>query len=202
MGKSYGLHTARLPTLCRESARGGGRGGSLSLSRHLLFSLDSDSASLKWQLGKVDRRAHVGRAGRTRPSFILRKAFLPSFRRAPALHRYPHKSYRQCWSCPPKCSSWRKQLQRSRFRGGLTRRRITLLSPHVDDLLRPLGHHRLSSSQIGEYPLALTHAPSSFSSSSATTMTAAIDHSRPPRSPISKRPRPPDGDGEDEEEEA
>ena len=77
-----------------------------SLSHHFLFSLDSDSASLKWQLGNEGRRAGA-RVARTRPSFIFparlhdceRPSLLPCVRR-------PRKSYRQCWSCPPKCSSW------------------------------------------------------------------------------------------------
>ena len=76
------------------------------LSHHFLFSLDSDSASLKWQLGNEGRRAGA-RVARTRPSFIFparlhdceRPSLLPCVRR-------PRKSYRQCWSCPPKCSSW------------------------------------------------------------------------------------------------
>ena len=53
-------------------------------SHHFLFSLDSDSASLKWQLGNEGRR----RGARKRPSFIfparLRKAFPPALRAAPS----------------------------------------------------------------------------------------------------------------------
>ena len=57
-----------------------------SLSRHLLFSLDSDSASLKWQLGKVGDARARGLHSSSPPA-----KGIPPF---PFAH-CPHKSYRQ-----------------------------------------------------------------------------------------------------------
>ena len=134
------------------------------------------------------------------PPFLPLLACLPSC--MPTFVRRPHKSYRQCWSCPPKCSSWPKQpqLDESLLRAAAAAP-LTTSSSHVADPLTVAVSHRRKLAQIPSnsssflfflprlFPRFLPFlCDSDVDSGNGSLEAAEVAY-------LSKRPRPPDGGG-------